>query len=137
MVCQKCGHKMDEGAKFCSVCGEKLNEQVVVQKGIPAWMLIVLIVSCMTIGGVGYGFWDYFSEEESKENYKEVNSDAEQMGQVAVVEKEERQEQYTQEVDRVTLIKEVQQKVFTVLTSYSQGSGFLYKKGVMSLRMHM
>ena len=129
MVCQKCGHKMDRGSKFCSVCGEKMNEQVVVQKGIPAWMLIVLIVSCMAIGGVSYGFWDYFSEEKSKENYKEVSSDAEHIEPVAVVEKEERQEQYTEGVDRVTLIKDVQQKVFTVLTSYSQGSGFLYKKG--------
>ena len=129
MVCQKCGHKMDRGSKFCSVCGEKMNEQVVVQKGIPAWMLIVLIVSCMAIGGVIYGFWDYFSEEKSKENNKEVSSNAEQIEPVAVVEKEERQEQYTEGVDRVTLIKDVQQKVFTVLTSYSQGSGFLYKKG--------
>lgn len=34
-----------------------------------------------------------------------------------------------QQVDRVTLIKEVQQKVFTVLTANGQGSGFLYKNG--------
>ena len=131
MVCQKCRHKSEAEAKFCSACGEKLSEQVV-QTGVPIWMWIVLIVSCVAIGGVGYGFWDYFNAEKSEHNYNEVSSDAgqiEQTEQTVVVEKEERQEQYTEEVDRVTLIKEVQQKVFTVLTSYGQGSGFLYKKG--------
>ena len=128
MVCQKCRHKNEDGAKFCSACGEKFNEQVV-QTGVPIWMWIVLIVSCITIGGVGYGFWDYYNEEKNVHNYKEVSSDARHIEQAAVVEKEERQEQYTEGVDRVTLIKEVQQKVFTVLTSYGQGSGFLYKKG--------
>ena len=128
MVCQKCGHQNEANAKFCSACGEKLNEQVV-QTGVPIWMWIVLIVSCITIGGVGYGFWDYYTDEKSERDYKEVSTDSQPIQQTAVVEQEERQEQYAGEVDRVTLIKEVQQKVFTVLTSYSQGSGFLYKKG--------
>ena len=134
MFCQNCGHKNKETAKFCSSCGEKSSEQVV-KTGVPVWIWIVLIISCLIIGGIGYGFWDYFSEEKSTQQSKEVDSNVEQMEQatvvdvVDVVEKEERQEQYTQEVDRVTLIKEVQQKVFTVLTSYSQGSGFLYQQG--------
>lgn len=131
MVCQKCRHENEAGAKFCSSCGEKFSEQVV-QAGVPIWMWMVLIVSCITIGGVGYGFWDYYTDEKSEPDYKEESTDSqpiEPIEQVAVVEKEERQEQYTEGIDRVTLIKEVQQKVFTVLTSYGQGSGFLYKKG--------
>ncbi|MFF5995803.1 trypsin-like peptidase domain-containing protein [Lysinibacillus sp. KU-BSD001] len=128
MTCRKCSHQNEGSAKFCSACGEKLHEHVV-QKGVPIWMWLVLIVSCITIGGVGYGFWDYYQETQSAPAYKEVSSDAHPVKQTAVVEKEARQEQYTEELDRVTLIKEVQQKVFTVITSYGQGSGFLYKKG--------
>lgn len=128
MKCQKCSHQNEGNAKFCSACGEKLSEQAV-QTGVPIWMWIVLIVSCITIGGVGYGFWDYYTDEKSERDYKEVSTDSQSMQQTAVAHQEERQEQYAGEVDRVTLIKEVQQKVFTVLTSSGHGSGFLYKKG--------
>ena len=124
MKCQKCSHQNEGNAKFCSACGEKLSEHVV-QTGVPIWMWIVLIVSCITIGGVGYGFWDYYTDEKSGRDYKEVGTDSQSIQQTAVAPQEERQEQYAGEVDRVTLIKEVQQKVFTVLTSYGHHTFFL------------
>lgn len=139
MVCQKCGRQHESNAKFCTACGEKLNHQIV-QTGVPVWMWIVLIISCVTIGGVSYGFWDYYTEEkavekkegyneESQEEYNEVNLDGEQVEQLPAAEIKEKKEQYTETLDKVSLIKQVQQKVFTVLTSNASGSGFLYKKG--------
>ena len=80
MVCQKCRHKNEAEDKFCSACGEKLHKQVV-QTKVPIWVWLVLIISCMMIGGISYGFWDYFNEEKSVHNYKEVSSDAGQIEQ--------------------------------------------------------
>ncbi|WP_332647578.1 trypsin-like peptidase domain-containing protein [Lysinibacillus sp. 54212] len=128
MTCRKCSHQIETNAKFCSACGEKVHDSVA-QTRIPVWIWIALIVSGITIGGVGYGFWDYYIETKSVPIDKEVSSDVHPVKQAAVVEKEEREEQYSKEIDRVMLIKDVQQKVFTVLTSNGHGSGFLYKKG--------
>ena len=132
MICQKCNHKNKSDAKFCSACGTELDDQRV-QSAVPVWMWIVLIISCITIGGVGYGFWDYYHEEKAvtkEEPYNEISNAPEQVvEQDSIPEKQERQEQYAKEVDLVSLIKEVQPKVFTVLTTDRQGSGFLYKKG--------
>lgn len=101
------------------------------KQGIPTWAIIVLSVCFLAIGGLGYAYWDFFTDKKNQTTtYSEVN-DKQQVNtqQVSSEELTKKQEAHAQQVDRVTLIKEIQQKVFTVLSNNSQGSGFLYKKG--------
>ncbi|MGE7114885.1 trypsin-like peptidase domain-containing protein [Lysinibacillus sp. NPDC047702] len=131
MKCPKCQHKNLTNSKFCAECGENLHHSAVAKKGIPIWAIIVLSICFLSIGGLGYAYWDYFTSSKQKENsYQEIN-DQEKLNalQVSTEELSKKQKNYVQQVDRVTLIKEVQQKVFTVLTANGQGSGFLYKNG--------
>lgn len=131
MKCSKCQHKNLTNSKFCAECGENLNHSAVAKKGIPIWAIIVLSICFLSIGGLGYAYWDYFTSSKQKENsFQEIN-DKEKLNalQVSTEELSKKQKNYVQQVDRVTLIKEVQQKVFTVLTANGQGSGFLYKNG--------
>jgi len=101
------------------------------KQGIPTGAIIVLSVCFLAIGGLGYAYWDFFTDKKNQTTtYSEVN-DKQQVNtqQVSSEELTKKQEAHAQQVDRVTLIKEIQQKVFTVLSNNSQGSGFLYKKG--------
>lgn len=129
MRCLKCSHQNEGNSKFCSNCGEPLQQ--VIKKGVPVWFWAITLVCCLVLGGVGYGFYDYFNETKQKTvpTFTETASDATNVQQVSVETLDQKREEVTQETDRVALIKEVQQKVFTILTSNSFGSGFLYKKG--------
>ncbi|QTB21720.1 trypsin-like peptidase domain-containing protein [Lysinibacillus sphaericus] len=130
MKCPNCQHKNLNDSKFCSGCGTKLTNSSSKQ-GVPAWAIIVLSVCFIAIGGLGYAYWDFFSNKNSA-TYSEINGNQNLETQIQQVSSEEltkKQEAHAQQVDRVTLIKEIQQKVFTILTNSAQGSGFLYKKG--------
>ncbi len=130
MKCPNCQHENLNDSKFCSGCGTKLTNSSSKQ-GVPAWAIIVLSVCFIAIGGLGYAYWDFFSNKNSA-TYSEINGNQNLETQIQQVSSEEltkKQEAHAQQVDRVTLIKEIQQKVFTILTNSAQGSGFLYKKG--------
>ncbi|MEK4228010.1 trypsin-like peptidase domain-containing protein [Solibacillus sp. FSL H8-0538] len=133
MNCPKCYQKNDEDHKFCASCGEKLNGSRIVKKGIPVWAWLLTLVCCLVSGGVGYGLWDYFNGEQraSNSNYEEISklNEIETVQPIPVDAVVEKPEDPQQEDDRVALIKGVQQKVYTILASSGQGSGFLYKKG--------
>lgn len=130
MKCPNCQHENLNDSKFCSGCGTKLTNSSSKQ-GVPAWAIIVLSVCFIAIGGLGYAYWDFFSNKNSA-TYSEINGNQNLETQIQQVSSEEltiKQEAHAQQVDRITLIKEIQQKVFTILTNSAQGSGFLYKKG--------
>lgn len=130
MKCPNCQHENLNDSKFCSGCGTKLTNSSSKQ-GVPAWAIIVLSVCFIAIGGLGYAYWDFFSNKNSA-TYSEINGNQNLETQIQQVSSEEltkKQEAHAQQVDRVTLIKEIQQKVFTILTNSAQGSGFLYIKG--------
>ncbi|MFJ7736707.1 trypsin-like peptidase domain-containing protein [Lysinibacillus sp. NPDC097287] len=131
MKCPKCKYENNSNGKFCSECGEKFEGIVIVKQAIPIWAMIILLMCFLTIGGLGYGFWDYFQDQKGSPIAYTETADSEQIKvqQVSSEEIVKKQENHAQQVDRVTLIKEVQQKVFTVVTSKGHGSGFLYKKG--------
>lgn len=131
MKCPNCQHENLIDSKFCSDCGNKLINSSFPKQGIPTWAIIVLSICFIAIGGLGYAYWDFFNDKKSYTTaYSEINDNQKiNAQQVSSEELTKKQEAHAQQVDRVTLIKEIQQKVFTVLTNNSQGSGFLYKKG--------
>lgn len=127
--CSKCSQQNEESSKFCSNCGGPLQQ--VSKNGMPVWFWVISLVCCLVLGGSSYALLDYFyeSKKKSEATFTETASDAENVQQVSIETIEQKQLEVKQETDRVALIKEVQQKVFTVITSYGAGSGFLYKKG--------
>lgn len=129
MKCLKCSHQNEDRGKFCSNCGEPLQQ--IIKKGVPVWFWAITLVCCLVLGGVGYGFYDYFNDRKQQNValFTEIVSEPKNVQQVSVETVDQKRAEANQGTDRVALIKEVQQKVFTILTSNSFGSGFLYKKG--------
>lgn len=124
MKCNKCGFQNEPQANFCSSCGKQFN-----QAKSPKWMWPLLLMLIVAIGGVGYGVWELsqrIAQPEADNNTIEtVAGDA----AAKPIVNDGKMSSDVKTVDRVTLIKDVQQKVFTVITSYGRGSGFLYAKG--------
>ncbi|MEK3764281.1 MULTISPECIES: trypsin-like peptidase domain-containing protein [unclassified Solibacillus] len=124
MKCNKCGFQNEPQANFCSSCGKQFN-----QAKTPTWIYALLVVLIIATGGVGYGVWEVYqriSQPDSKNITAEATSDDASIEQVV---KDITNSIDEKPVDRVTLIRDVQQKVFTVITDYGRGSGFLYAKG--------
>lgn len=137
MYCHKCGTHNEEKDNFCSNCGEDLKNP-----GTARWIkvLIPILLSLIVFGG-------YFVYDLFKDNQELAKNNLEQLsGKPTEVVDEEPEPEVVEEkpapapvvtppaekvkqADRVTLIKDVQKKVFTVLTSYGHGSGFLYAQG--------
>lgn len=119
MKCNKCGFQNEAQANFCSSCGKQFN-----QAKISAWIWVLIMVLFIAIGGVGYGVWEVYqkmSQPEPTNNATVSPSNEDDFEQI--------EKNTAKTIDRVTLIKDVQQKVFTVVTTYGRGSGFLYEKG--------
>ena len=126
MYCSKCGVKNEEGANFCTGCGENLNPQKQVSKSI----LITAIISCLLVlVGVGYGFKVLvFSQKETFPAQEEVKA-TEVEPSKNVIETKAVKPPEVKEKDKTQVIQETMPKVFTVLTQDGQGSGFLYEHG--------
>lgn len=86
----------------------------------------MLVVLMLAIGGVGYGVWELFQRTQAPAI--SADSAPEKIEAQTAAKTVETNEQ-AKSLDRVSLIKDVQEKVFTIITSYGRGSGFLYAKG--------
>ena len=77
-----------------------------------------------------YAFFDYFNESKQKSvaTFTETASDTENVQQVSIETVDQKGQEVAQETDRVALIKEVQQKVFTVLLQTDQDQVSLQKR---------
>lgn len=123
MKCNKCGFQNEPQANFCSSCGKQFS-----QAKTPAWMWALLMVLMVAIGGVGYTVWELSQRIAQPEPETKITTVQSSSGTTGM-EQAKKNGSDAKAIDRVTLIKEVQQKVFTVITSYGRGSGFLYAKG--------
>lgn len=124
MKCNKCGFQNESPANFCSSCGKQFN-----QAKTSAWIWALLMVLVIVTGGVGYGVWELYQRISQPETTNIATVPSSDDADIELVAKNMTDNIDTKTIDRVTLIKDVQQKVFTVITSYGRGSGFLYAKG--------
>ncbi|WP_342558656.1 trypsin-like peptidase domain-containing protein [Metasolibacillus sp. FSL K6-0083] len=118
MTCRKCNSQNEEQANFCSSCGADLKKAKM-----PIWMQVFLVVLILAVGGLGYGVWEVYKLTQENNHSQKAVTNMQPIANDKII------EQVSDSTDRVTLIKNVQQKVFTIITSNSLGSGFLYAKG--------
>jgi len=116
MTCKFCHQEMEKNNRFCRHCGRKQHQRNVFYLSIG----FILVVVAMLFFFLGKHIQ---IEEASVEN---ENNDA----NVEQIEKEDASEnpEETDEKKRTDLIEKAQPYVYTVYTSTSQGSAFLYNK---------
>ncbi|RWZ55112.1 trypsin-like serine protease [Halobacillus fulvus] len=133
MLCPNCRMENISRARYCAHCGQPLTRSAPKGRG---WMMSTIILVLMLIGGAYLYFDQQASQsditvvEPANESVVEPPQEEEALPEAeaeaheepeAVAEPEETAD------DRTEIIREAQSKVFTILTSESQGSGFLYE----------
>lgn len=152
MYCSNCGHKNKEGARFCKNCGEPLEEmrskKPKKRKGLYIGILAIVLL------GAGFGATQLLDDDDERQRAErptEETADAVKEpeetpepeepaaeetpapteGEVTKVEtiqppaeQQEPSEPKTRE--KTAIIKETQQKVYTIKTENGYGSGFQF-----------
>lgn len=123
MFCPKCGRGNHFSAKKCAECGKSLktgNKKS--DRGRVRWSLATILL----LGGGAYGFQQFAAGDEVQ---NPVAAEAEE--KKTVKEPPEKEQEASGDKPKTELIKEIQQKVYTVLTGGGMGSGFLYNESGM------
>ncbi|EGA88924.1 protease Do-like 1 [Planococcus donghaensis MPA1U2] len=153
MKCNKCGAENVEGSKYCKDCGHSLIQTR--NKKHKKRKLTYAIILALTLLGVGIGSAQLMSDnaeppkqeqiepevpevteepeepEKIEEPEETVPAEEQTAGTVTKVENvvppsEQEEKVEPKKKEKTAIIKEVQQKVYTVLTEGGQGSGFLF-----------
>lgn len=123
MFCPKCGRGNHFSAKKCAECGKSLkmgNKKSNKRK--VRWSIAMILV----LGGSAFGLHQ-FPIGDGAQN--PVTAEAEEKRPVQEALEEE--QKAVEDKPKTELIKETQQKVYTVLTDSGMGSGFLYSASGM------
>lgn len=119
MYCSNCGGKLEEEAKFCNDCGQKTHNN----RSKKTWLFFGIITSLITTIFIGFAIASFITNTK-QETAIEVNSES---GTPPA--KQTTLELQSGTKEKTEIIKESIPKVFTILTTDGQGSGFLYKEG--------
>lgn len=120
MYCRHCGTKNNTSSKFCTSCGKPMKKQRA-----SSWLWSIVVLLILSIGAVYYVVYDSLNEKDRAVSLSNNMTEAVE----AVIPAKTLTTSEVDTTDRVALIKHIQESVFTVLTSYGQGSGFLYASG--------
>lgn len=151
MYCSKCGHKNKEGAHFCLNCGEPLEERRSKKPKKRKGLYIGIAAAVLLAGGIGAAqlIGDDDDERQRTEQPTEETADANKeeapepeepkeeetpepsAGEVTKVETiqppaEQQQPTEPKTREKTAIIKETQQKVYTIKTENGYGSGFSF-----------
>lgn len=154
MFCSNCGHQNKDDAKFCKKCGEPLQTETGKtrsKKPKNRKRLYIALVALLLIGA-GFGLSQLFDGDEPdraappvteqtadsnqekppEEEPEEIKEDTEPVeGTVTKVETvkppvEQQEPAQPKTKEKTTIIKDTQQKVYTIKTETGYGSGFLF-----------
>jgi serine protease Do len=130
VYCVKCGNKTESGAKFCSNCGASLRPR---SNKLLVMAAILMFGVCVGIFTALVHQWRHY-EKKTEEVASKSIAQVKQEGKTSL-EKVKKQaapvvktEAMSTNKDVTEIIAEAQEKVFTIYTDYSQGSGFLINK---------
>ncbi|WP_226580989.1 trypsin-like peptidase domain-containing protein [Halobacillus litoralis] len=150
MLCPKCQTRNDvRGAKYCLQCGYSLTRS----RNKSMWWVVAVVAACCMVwtGGVlAYLQWQgaqvkQVAREEAAEvvapaleekteksaldsEGKPDNPEVEKEEPPAAKSQEDKDKQPPADKDKKEIIRDVQSRVYTILTNEVQGSGFLYSK---------
>lgn len=137
MYCPNCGNALQEKTRYCPGCGSKKKKGTV-------WLIVLFFCLFLSGGAFSAFYFLPFGEETASQ---QTASDPEPVKQEAPPEKEaaepprkpEKQELKEEQKRELTdIIADAQETVYTVFTSYSQGSGFLYNdQGAVVTNAHV
>lgn len=129
MHCSYCGRKIDEDSRYCSHCGKKQKRS----KG-KILFFLSLIVS-VVIGSFIFYYNQKITqlEQEAKNKDEQMRETVEQAKEIEDKLKEEEEKKAATD-----LLLHSQEKVYTIFTDISQGSGFLMnEKGDVLTNAHV
>ena len=140
MICGKCGNENGQHDNFCGNCGNALTIDKTVGK--PKKKTAAIVLTLLALGGIGLGAaWVLPDEEVSslsdiEEPEALVKTAAPVEGEVVQAEdiippSEQPEKVEPKKIGKTEVIKESQQKTYTILTESGQGSGFLFAEGGM------
>lgn len=123
MFCPKCGRGNHFSAKKCAECGKSLkSKNKKPKKHIALWTIAAVLL----VGGGGYSIQQFGDGSDAQNS---VAAEAEEKTEAKEV--PEKEQKAAADKPKTELIKETQQKVYTVLTDSGMGSGFLYSESGM------
>lgn len=123
MFCSSCGNQIESGSKYCSHCGYRLQQR---SKSKLVFIISAVFVLILTNVSLGY----FLSSSDSTSSYKNHDifhttvtkkQSIDSQSSVAAV----KNELANPPKDVSEIISTTQPKVFTIITTYGFGSGFL------------
>lgn len=142
MYCPNCGAEKQKRGQYCRECGKPMGSR--------STIIISLMALLIALAGTGLGIFFFLNKKE--EPVKVIKAEREPDPVVKVIEEEKEKEpepepEKKEEVkapeppktkSKTDIIKEAQNKVFTIFTDTSQGSGFLFtNKGDVVTNAHV
>jgi len=99
-----------------------------------SWFWVAILTSLISVGGIGFGIFMVFNQPEKVVKVERITPKE----QVPIVLKQDSEEQQQNHKEKTQIIKESQNRVYTIITDTSFGSGFLFEqKGTVVTNAHV
>ncbi|HSO58545.1 MAG TPA: trypsin-like peptidase domain-containing protein, partial [Paenisporosarcina sp.] len=98
------------------------------------WFWVAIITSLLSLGGIGFGVFTVFNQPEKVVKVERITPKE----PVPIVLKQDSKEIKQNQKEKTQIIKESQDRVYTIITDTSFGSGFLFEqKGTVVTNAHV
>ncbi|TWT28429.1 trypsin-like peptidase domain-containing protein [Planomicrobium sp. CPCC 101110] len=137
MFCSNCGYKNKEAARFCIDCGRPMDRITRILKQRKRNKLHAIVLSFMLIGA-GFSVAQLNEEEAAQPATIEATASTKETHGQEPAPKTEAAPQTENANEKINLIEETRNKVFTIKTDETSGTGFLFTdSGILVTNAHV